>query len=301
MKGIYLALVLCGHPILLWSCDICGSGVGNNYIGILPEFKKAVTGIRYRSNQLLTHVGVGGNTTYLTTKEKYKTVECWSAMNLGRNSRIMLSVPYHMIQKINQNKKISKTGIGDISLIGYFKLFDFRSNLSNKVIKQSLWLGSGIQMPTGNYSQKVEVNDLNLFQLGTGAFSGILQLTYDIRMNNWGVNGNGLLKMNNENQTGYCYGNSINLNLQVYRKWKWNKWGTFIYSGVLLERSGLDMDGPITVYSSGGRMSLGTFGNEISWKKWGLGWNYQWPLAQILAHGIAHAKDRLMIHFNYEM
>ena len=50
------------------ACDICGCGVGGNYIGILPEFNQHVFGLRYRLNSLTTHIGTGGSTTYLTTE-----------------------------------------------------------------------------------------------------------------------------------------------------------------------------------------------------------------------------------------
>ncbi|MEP7259425.1 MAG: transporter, partial [Flavitalea sp.] len=55
------------------ACDICGCGVGNSYIGILPDFNKRIIGLRYRYNSIFTHVGIGGASTYLTTDERYRT------------------------------------------------------------------------------------------------------------------------------------------------------------------------------------------------------------------------------------
>lgn len=76
-KNILLATVMLACSINVKACDICGCGVGNNYTGILPDFSKYIFGIRLRYSALITHVGVGGSASYLTTNESFLTTEIW--------------------------------------------------------------------------------------------------------------------------------------------------------------------------------------------------------------------------------
>ena len=83
------------------ACEICGGGLGNNYTGLLPNFNKRFVGIRYHFNQLYTQLDINGNTTPLSNKEKYHTMELWSAWNISTRWRVMAIIPYSHIQKSN--------------------------------------------------------------------------------------------------------------------------------------------------------------------------------------------------------
>src|SRR4051812_20767980 len=107
-KYILILIIIAASPILSMACDICGCGVGNSYIGILPDFHKHIFGLRYRYNSLLTHVGADGNTTYLTSTEKYNTIEAWGGWNITSNVRILASVPYSFNERIN-NQGVSQS------------------------------------------------------------------------------------------------------------------------------------------------------------------------------------------------
>lgn len=152
------------------ACDLCGCGVGNNYIGILPEFHKHISGLRYRYNSIFTHLGVGGTFTYLTTKNNYKTVEARGRWNISKKFRIMVSVPYSFNEILNQETTITKNELGDINVSGYYQLINIRHAVfSNKLLIQSLWVGGGVKFATGKYNpldKNPPTDSANLFQLG---------------------------------------------------------------------------------------------------------------------------------------
>ena len=184
------------------ACDICGCGVGGYYIGILPEFNKHVFGLRYRLNSLKTHIGAGGNATYLTTEEKYQTIELWGGWNIGKKFRLMVAVPYAFDKRINQGISKTKNGIGDISVNGYYQLFNNRKTVhADKSLVQTLWVGGGIKLPTGKYVDADKQNtsqNANLFQLGTGSTDFTLNAMYDIRLQNAGLNISASYKINTD-------------------------------------------------------------------------------------------------------
>src|ERR1700755_3241064 len=98
-KGIaifFLSLAVYGNVA---ACDICGCGVGSYYTGILPEFRKNILGLRYRYNTLTTHLGPGGSVSYLTTTERFRTVDLWGGWSITPKFRLMGYVPLNFNEK----------------------------------------------------------------------------------------------------------------------------------------------------------------------------------------------------------
>lgn len=302
MKKIFiiiLSLVSTGNVI---ACDICGCGVGNNYIGILPDYQKRILGIRYRHNSVLTHLGVGGTTTYLTTKETYNTAEIWGGWNITDKFRLMASVPYGFNRRENEVTSNNKNGIGDITMSGFYQLINNRKTINKKLLVQSLWIGGGIKFATGEYNplDKNSSNDnANLFQLGTGSTDFNLGFMYDIRLQDVGINISSNYKATTENKHDYRYGNKFNVNAQAYHKFRIKDKITLApNAGMQYEQSKYDREKEIEVFASGGNVLLGTIGLETAWKSFAFGANFQTPLSQNLANDIVKGKNRLMVHLS---
>ncbi len=300
-KYVLILLLAIIAPALAKACDICGCGVGNSYIGILPDFHKHIFGLRYRYNSMLTHVGVGGSYTYLTSKETYNTVEAWGGWNITQKFRVMVSVPYSFNEKTNQGIISSKNGIGDITLSGYYQLLNNRHTVfESKLLVQSLWIGGGIKLATGKYnpSDKNSTNDnANLFQLGTGSNDFNLGLMYDIRLQDMGINLSSNYKITTANKYDYQYGNKFNVNTQAYYKFRIkNKITIAPNAGVQYETSANDFDKGFDVTVSGGKLLSGVAGIETAFGRMAIGANFQTPLSQDLANGIVKANNRMMFH-----
>lgn len=300
-KYIIVIAVILAIPVFSAACDICGCGVGNNYIGILPDFYKKIFGFRYRYNSLLTHVGAGGASTYLTTNETYRTVELWGGYNIGTRFRIMFAVPYSFNERLNQGTAISKNGLGDITFSGYYQVINNRKTVfSDKLLIQSLWIGAGIKLPTGQYNplDKSSTNEnTNLFQLGTATTDFTLNAMYDIRLQDAGLNLSSSYKINTTNKYNYKYGDKLSINSQAYYKIRVKNIMTIApNAGIQYERAQKDVDNKFSVDVSGGNLLLGTVGMEVSFKKMSIGGNFQTPLSQNLGNGFVKANNRFMLH-----
>jgi hypothetical protein len=286
------------------ACDICGCGVGNNYIGILPDFSKEIIGIRYRFNSLISHLGRDGATTYLTTDEMYKTIELWGGWNISNHFRLMASLPYSLDEQSNQGITKSKSGIGDASVSGFYQFINSRKTVMNsQLLVQSLWVGGTIKLPTGQYNPKdksIISENANLFQLGTGSVDFSFGVMYDVRLQDLGLNLTANYKINTSNQSEYKYGNKFSTNLQAYYKVRVKKLVTIApNAGILFETAAQDMDHGFTVDISGGNLSLATIGVEAAYKNISFGGNWQTPLSQNLANGIIKANNRFMVHMAF--
>lgn len=286
------------------ACDICGCGVGGNYIGILPEFHKHIVGIRYRFNSLKTHLGIGGAPTYLTTAETYQTAEWWGGWSIGKKLRLMAAIPYGFNERNNQGIRKSKNGLGDIAVTGYYQLLNNKQTVFTKnLLVQTLWIGAGIKLPTGKYTAADKQNaaqNTNLFQLGTASTDFTLNAMYDVRVQDAGLNISAGYKINTANKYQYNYGNKLNGTAQLYYKFRIkNKCTLAPNAGIMYERSKKDIDNKIAVDVSGGNLVVGTLGIETGFKKAAIGASWQTPVSQSLANGFVKAGNRAMLHLSF--
>ncbi|WAC39994.1 transporter [Pedobacter sp. SL55] len=300
-KIIITALIV--SPLSLFACDICGCGVGSYYIGILPEYNKRFIGLRYQHKLLQTHLGPQGNVTPLTTDETYQSAELWGGWNLGKKFRVLAFVPYNFNERTSQASSGSKSGLGDIALMGYYNLFTKSKSFDSKLLVHSLWLGAGVKAPTGKYepSERLAVTETpNNFQLGTASTDFTVNAAYDVRLNDLGVNLNANYKINTANQYEYRYGNKLTTNALMYYKFRLFHQLTFAPNvGILYETADKDIENnKYEVAVSGGHSASLVTGFELAMSKFSLGANYQTIVSQELAGKRAKAGNRLMVHFS---
>ncbi len=309
MKRIVLScLIVLLSQFSALACDICGCGVGSYYLGILPEFNKRFAGFRYQHKALQTHLGPTGNRTPLTNDEVYESIELWTAWNLGEKWRIMAILPYNFNRREipSAGETGRKDGLGDVALMGYYRLFETTTVTSNyKFFVHSLWAGVGVKAPTGMYDQAEQASasqgSPNNFQLGTASTDFMLNAAYDARLMDLGMNVNVNYKINTQNTYDFRYGNKLTANSLVYYKFNIkNKVRIAPNVGLMYERQQKDeLYGRYNVAQSGGYVFTLIGGVELNLGKISLGFNYQSPASQNLAEGRVLAGNRLMTHLSF--
>ena len=300
-KYIVLLLFVMGFGSVAKACDICGCGVGSYYLGILPEYNKRFIGLRYQYKTLTTHLGPSGERSPLTADETYQSTELWGGWNIGTRFRVLAFVPYNFNKRESQTGTGDKRGLGDIAVMGYFKLFDNMNTVSERLLVQSLWIGAGVKAPTGRYepSERLAVQESpNNFQLGTASTDFTVNAAYDIRYNDLGLNTNVTYKMNTENSHEYRYGNKLTANALLYHKFRIaNKFTVAPNAGVLYETAQKDVESnTYTIDVSGGHALSLVLGAELAFKGVSMGANFQQVASQNLAGGRANAGNRMMVH-----
>ena len=301
-KLIFIGLLLLQSGA--FACDICGCGVGNQYIGILPEFRKHIFGLRYRTNSMISHLGDGGSYSYMTSREHYHTMELWGGWNIGRSFRVMASLPYTWNSRLQNGTSSSKQGMGDVQISAFYNLLNKKSTIrESALLVQSLWIGGGVKLPTGLYKasdKSSSMQQTNLFQLGTGSVDYNLSVMYDIRLQDAGLNLNAAYRFNTINKYEYGYGNKFSISPQLYYKWRLNSnLSVAPNAGIMYEHSDKDIDNGFLVDISGGNLMMGMFGIECTYRQLVMGVSYQSSLSQNLAGGSVAAGNRGMLHLGY--
>jgi hypothetical protein len=87
----------------------------------------------------------------------------------------MATLPVSYNAKSSADVDISKTGMGDAMIQGFYQLLNKQSMaFKNKMLVQDIRIGGGIKLPTGKYNpldEQATNEGANLFQLGTAVLT----------------------------------------------------------------------------------------------------------------------------------
>ncbi|HEX3025021.1 MAG TPA: hypothetical protein VHP12_07400 [Chitinophagaceae bacterium] len=314
MKKLFIAAILLIAVTSGYACSICGCGGGNLYMGLFPNFKKSFIGLRW--NYAEYHTSLLNNPAQFS-HNFYNTTEIWSGFNIGKRFQVLAFLPYHYnVQFDDDMGHVSKNGMGDITVLANYKLFDTRylKNQTNKT-SQQVWIGGGIKLPTGSFNVNVSdstttLADINA-QIGTGSVDLFLNARHTIQFNNFGINTSVNYKIGLPNSQNYKYGNKLSFNsIASYRISNRNV-NIIPNAGLSFENTESNQLNGQKIYLSDG-LNSGTFatgghvlsaltGVEVTIKDITIGANIQIPMSQDFAAGQTKLNVRGMLHISFAL
>lgn len=298
MKKILLPFILIGAMNTAYACEFCGCGVGNFYLGILPQFSKNFVGVRYQAQRFDSHVGLHPS---LATSEYFQSTEIWGRFYPIPKLQVMTMLTYHVNKQTTTSGNIYLEGLGDVPVLVNYNLINTTRDDEDHLVNHDLWTGGGIKLPTGKYKFQetpTEVANPN-FQLGTGSVDFFVNGLYTLRYKKVGINADVTYKMNTYNGNQYRFGNKFNGSAAFVFIQQLGQLGIMPSGGMYIEDSAQNKSGDITIADSGGSATFVTAGLQLYWGKISVGSNYRTPLSQDLANGKIKAHDRLMIHATF--
>ena len=293
ITGLFL-ISLCGS---VFACDICGSSSGNYFIGPFPQFRKHFFGTRYSFRSFNSRVE--SDPTQFS-KDFYQTIELWGGWNIGKKWQALAFIPYNINRQTSDDGIKSNKGLGDLTFIVNYSLLNNRTkDRHDHRINQQLWIGGGLKLPTGNFTfdPNYIIPGANN-QAGTGSVDFLLNATYAIHINEWGINSNLNYKVN-RNADNYQFGNRFSSSVFLFHSLSGLKTTFNPNVGLLYENLKANKLNNSKVENTGGNALLASAGLEVNFSNLAVGFNAQLPVSQNFSSGQTTTKIRGMLHFSY--
>jgi len=277
------------------ACEICGCGVGNHYIGLMPQFNHHFMGIRYRFSSFRTVIKDSPDE---FSKDFYQTVELWGGWNIGKRWQVLGFLPYNIVYQHSDEGITRHNGLGDASILANYKLL----NRVSAKTSQQLWVGAGIKLPTGKFSINETDPDLASIansQVGSGSTDFLFNANYTVRLAQLGISTNTSYKINTSNKDDYKFGNRFSANSFAFYSLHAGSSVIMPNIGVLYEHGAINDLKNEKIELTGGHLIMASAGVEFSIKKINIGANVQAPVAQNFAEGQTKAKLKGMTHITF--
>jgi hypothetical protein len=190
----------------------CTAGGGNS---ILPDLDKHIVGINYSYSQYNTTTTPNVNMIMngaemvmpgptVATRGTVNTIQAYGRFNLPKRFQISVSVPVHFLQEASSEATDRSAGLGDVSVMGFYSIFDPKKSASKKS-RHQIRVGLGVKTPTGKFSMADGVFTSDLV-LGTGSVDFIFNINYIYRFGKFGVSVSPMYKKNLANKDDYRFG-----------------------------------------------------------------------------------------------
>jgi|SRR5664279_2974471 len=302
-KQVFLFFVsVCLFGFSAEACPICGCGGGNLYVGLLPDFKYQFIGLRFHASQY--HTQLVSDPSQFSTND-YSSIELWGGLRLGKKFQLLAFVPYYMNKQVGDDGATYTHGLGDITVMGQYQVFKSPDHSSARSLKQQMWMGGGIKLPTGPFNANMldsntTVADINA-QIGTGSVDFLINGMYGFSIRNFGLNLSASYKINTVNAQNYKYGNKFQSNLIASYHLGRRMITTTPNIGLGYENVAINKLGAKAVQFTGSQILTAIAGVEIDFGKVGVGINGQLPLAQNFAEGQTKMRFNGMMHLTYQL
>jgi hypothetical protein len=311
---VFLFLFLTGF-IQAFGCDICAF-----YSGIQPnDFRSRFEYyFRFRAfkgyvvdpsggNQTLTskisHDPSAGNglndAKYIPSdREQYYSQDFRAVFFVRKRVEFAVNLPYAVnIQHFNNIREV-KIGPGDATILAHY---GFSINKKGKV-KQRLFVGSGIKLPTGwkSKNQEYYLQNPEIWP-GTGSFDGIFSLRYSAVVAKYGMQFQLLGKLTGTNKFDYQFGNSGNATLMVFRIFECNKQKNYLrpFTGAYFETAGSNSFESAAVSGTGGNVTFLTLGNDFGNSRMNFHLSFQLPVSENLTGNQLKNSSKFQFGFTF--
>ncbi len=306
MKKIFFIITLLSINLqIINACDICGcSASGAQQLGILPQYRSPLLGVRYFHRSFENVVNHGGLLGEMRSNETYQTADIWGRYAPFKRVQVFGFLPFHRfsrhLQEAGETKQTVIEGVGDASFLVNLEAINMGDSLCG-VAKHLLLVGGGVKLPTGSFERE-DADGKLLFpnmQMGSGSVDFLLNINYLYRFDDWGFNVEANYRITQKNKLGYQFGNRLGSSAGLFYRKMFANWTLLSHVSGLFEYLGEDYENNFKVYDTGGNATYGNLGVDFYIGKLMLGANYQIPLHQNLANGITTAKNRFRLGVNY--
>jgi len=282
---------------MLDDCDACGCSATGGSMGFASLLNTNFIGVRYIYQRYASNDGLYDNSPWQT--EQFNSVQLWGRIPVFRKVQLSVLIPYHYNTRETATGSNSISGVGDISAIALYRLF--QTTTDSTFFAHTVQMGAGIKAPTGKYDETNNGSINPGFQLGTGSWDYLFLAEHILRRKQFGFQSMFNYVVKTANNKHYRFGNQFNYSGTLF--WLHEK-GDFSLSpqlGAAGEVSENNSQFGQPVSKTSGSIVFGKIGLEAGFGKWSAGAQFFLPMQQNLTGGRVDAKYRLGLNVNYSL
>lgn len=280
-------------------CDACGCSASGGSMGFGSMLDNNFVGLRYFKQSYTSKDGIFANSPWID--ENFNTVQAWTRIPISNKIQISALIPYHFNERELTKGTESISGLGDITVIGLYSIYE--THKDSTVFVHKLNAGAGLKMPTGKFDEANNLGTVNQsFQLGTGSWDYLLVSEYVIKKKNLGLNSMLNYVFKTENDKNYQYGDQFNYSSTLFYLFE-SKNETKIVPqlGIAGELYQTNKQHGIDLPNTAGDVLFSKFGIEAGKDKFSIGLNAMLPINQNLSGGNMEANYRWSVNLNYTL
>lgn len=279
-------------------CDVCGCAASGGSMGNNSLLNANFIGIRYFKQSYTSRDGIFANSPWID--ENFNTIQAWTRIPVGKKIQITALIPYHFHERKLTTGAEELTGLGDITLMGLYTLYE--TEKEEPVFKHKLTAGAGIKIPTGKFTEKNNLGSINQgYQLGTGSWDYSLISEYTINRKNLGLNSTINYAFKTENSKEYQYGDQFNYTSTLFYLLDLKSIQIVPQAGIAGEVYQTNKQHGLNVPNTAGDILFSKLGLEVGKDKFSMGINAMLPINQNLSSGKMEANYRWSINLNYSL
>lgn len=214
MRKLFLGIFL-GLSLSTQACDICGCSGGMSVSGLFPQVQNNLVGIR-SSWQRFNHPKGNFNGPSEVFSDDIIEADLFLRWFPAKRLQVWINAPYRLNQRIESERITTVRGIGDMQVRAFYTLL--KPDTNYKRYRHFVLAGGGFSLPTGKYRQRDENFTLLPIgmQTGTGAWSSIASLLYLVQTHRVGLQVQGDLRLNGENEDTFKKGNNVGVQTGIF-------------------------------------------------------------------------------------
>lgn len=281
-----------------FDCDACGCSASGGSMGFSSMLNNNFVGVRYFKQSYTSRDGIFNNSPWID--ENFNTVQAWARIPVTQKIQISALVPYHFHERELTSGTESIAGLGDITVMGLYSVYETKKD--STLFTHKINLGAGVKMPTGKFAEANNLGSINQsFQLGTGSWDYLLVSEYVIKKNNLGLNTMLNYVFKTENSKNYQYGDQFNYASTLFYLFNLEAFQLVPQLGLAGEVYQTNKQHGLDLPDTAGDILFGKFGIEVGRDKFSLGINAMLPINQNLSSGKMEANYRWGINLNYTL
>lgn len=281
MKNIVtLLFIVCLFNV--FACEVCGCSATGNAIGAIGSSKNHMVGLTFQGRYFNSaHPALFSNELERSS-EQFLSANAVAKFQVHKRVQVIGVIPFHFNRQTKEGETTTINGLGDVSIHSRFAVIYKTDSINAKAF--IVQLGTGIKMPTGDYSKDAHETS-NTFP-GSGSWDIPFDANLYLIRSKWMLQFENAFILKTKNSSGYHFGNTFQSTVFSNKtigqqSFKFSP-GLGIQAEYLFEDR---INGSSTNTFNSGYLLSGVIGANLQWKQFFLLGRYSLPIIQELSKG----------------